>query len=69
MMHRGYEIREVEYRPVPHIRTTSLAILAGGVRKAFVENAPLAVRVIDQKVKEGRWKDLERGMEKEARKS
>ena len=60
MTHRGYEIREVEYHPVPHLWTRSMAILAGGQVLAYVEDATLAARVIDERIRTGRWEDLER---------
>lgn len=60
MTHRGYEIREAEYHPVPHLRARSMAIMAGGQVLAYVEDAPLAARVIDERIRAGRWEDLER---------
>ena len=59
MMHRGYEIREAEYHPVPHLRARSMAIIAGGRVLEYVEDAPLAARVIDEKIRAGRWPDRE----------
>jgi hypothetical protein len=43
MKYRGYEIREAEYHPVPHMRTRSMAILDGGQVLAYVEDETLAL--------------------------
>ena len=60
MTYRGYEIREVEYHPVPHLWTRSMAIITDGQVLAYVENATLAARVIDERIRTGRWPDRER---------